>query len=129
MKLNDARDNYYFFSGKTSELIRQLGLAGIAIIWIFKREVAGLPRVPPELIRPLWLIALGLAFDMLQYSAGTLIWGVYQRRKELSGVHEDDTFKAPRWFNWPGITFIILKVVVIALAYIYIIRYLRGTIL
>jgi len=129
MKLNDARENYYFFSGKTSELIRQLGLAGIAIIWIFKRDVAGLPKVPPELIRPLWLIALGLAFDMLQYATSTLIWGTYQRHKELAGVNENAEFKAPRWFNWPGITLITLKVVVIAFAYVYIIRFLVCTIL
>ncbi len=32
MKLQDARDFYYFHSGKTSDLIRQLGLGGIAVV-------------------------------------------------------------------------------------------------
>jgi hypothetical protein len=125
MKLKDARDYYYFNSGKTSDLIRQVGLAGIAIIWIFKSQAL---QIPQPLIRPLWLIALGLVFDLLQYSVGTLVWGVYQRRKELNKTKEDEEFKAPRWFNWPGISFFVLKVCSIGIAYYYIISFLIHTI-
>jgi hypothetical protein len=63
MKLKDARELYYFYSGKTSDVIRQIGLAGIAIIWIFNKDFNGIPKVCPELVRPLWLIAVGLGFD------------------------------------------------------------------
>lgn len=129
MKLKDARDNYYFFSGKTSDLTRQLGLGGIAIIWIFKYDIQGTPKVPEALLLPLALIAIGLVLDFLQYAVSTAIWGIFQRRKELLPVNESDEFLAPKQFNWPGITFFVLKVVAIAGAYTMLLRYLAGKIL
>jgi len=129
MKLKDARDNYYFYSGKTSDLVRQLGLAGIAVIWIFKYEVQGVPKIPEALAFPLVLIVLGLAFDLLQYAVATSIWGIFQRRKELSGIAEDSDFLAPKQFNWPGIVFFFLKTVSIITAYGYLLRHLARTII
>jgi hypothetical protein len=128
VKLKDARELYYFYSGKTSDLVRQLGLAGIAVVWIFKRDVAGVPKVPDALFLPLALIVLGLALDLLQYAVATSIWGIFQRSKENSGVTEDADFKAPKEFNWPAITFFVLKVASIAVAYFYLLRYLANTI-
>jgi hypothetical protein len=54
---------------------------------------------------------------------------VFQRRKELRHTAEDEEFKAPRWFNWPGISFISAKVFAIAAAYFFIIRFLLHAIL
>lgn len=129
MKLKDARELYYFHSGKTSDLVRQLGLAGIAVIWIFKYEVQGVPKIPQALSFPLILIILGLALDLLQYTVATCIWGIFQRRKEVSGVGEDADFLAPKQFNWPAIFFFIFKVISIVAAYVYLLRYLACTIL
>lgn len=129
MKLKDARDNYYFYSGKTSDLVRQLGLAGIAVIWIFKYEVAGVPKIPEALSLPLILIVLGLAFDLLQYAVATSIWGIFQRHKEVSGIVEDAEFLAPKQFNWPGIVLFVFKAVSIIAAYGYLLRHLARTII
>lgn len=128
MKLKDARDNYYFYSSKTSDLVRQLGLAGIAVIWIFKYEVQGVPKIPEALFLPLILIVLGLAFDLLQYAVATSIWGIFHRRKEVSGIAEDAEFLAPKQFNWSGIVFFVLKVFSIIAAYGYLLRHLARTI-
>lgn len=128
MKLKDARDNYYFYSGKTSDLVRQFGLAGIAVIWIFKYEVQGVPKIPEALSLPLILIVLGLAFDLLQYAFATSIWGIFQRHKEVTGIAEDVEFLVPKQFNWPGIVFFVLKVVSIIAAYGYLLRHLARTI-
>ena len=128
MKLKDARDNYYFYSGKTSDLVRQLGLAGIAVIWIFKYEVQGVPKIPEALSLPLLLIVLGLAFDLLQYAVATSIWGIFQRHKEVRGIAEDADLIAPKEFNWPGIVFFVLKFVSIIAAYGYLLRHLARTI-
>lgn len=46
MKLQDVRSTYYELSGKTSDLVRQLGFAGIALIWLFRTDLAGQPRIP-----------------------------------------------------------------------------------
>src|SRR6478672_3157292 len=39
MKLSKYRETGEYFSGKASEIVRQLILAGIAIIWVFKIKV------------------------------------------------------------------------------------------
>jgi hypothetical protein len=129
MKLKDARDNYYFYSGKTSDLVRQLALAGIAVIWIFKFDVQGIPKIPEALSLPLTLIVLGLSFDLLQYVLATTIWGIFQRKKELSGIDEETAFLAPEQFNWPAITCFVLKTVSVMVAYGYLLAYLTRTIL
>lgn len=128
MKLKDARDFYYFHTGKTSELVRQLGLAGIAVIWLFKKDVAGVPRIPEELLLPLVLIVLGLALDLLQYATAAVIWGVYQRWKERR-VGEDEEFEAPRQLNWPAIFFFVLKAPAIVTAYVLLLSFLARTVL
>lgn len=129
MKLKDARENYYFHSGKTSDLIRQLALAGVAVVWLFKYEVVGVPKIPAQLLAPLLLIVVGLAFDLLQYATATGIWGVFQRKKERAGVSEDDEFLAPPRLNWPALAFFWLKVASIAIAYYLLLQYLARTVL
>ena len=129
MKLKDARELYYFYSGKTSDLVRQLGLAGIAVIWIFKYDVQGIPKIPQSLLPPLILIVLGLALNLLQYAVATSIWGIFQRRKEVGGIADDVDFLAPKQFNWPTIGFFVLKIVSIIAAYAYLLQHLACTIL
>lgn len=40
MKLQDYRQKFYDQAEKTSDVVRNLGFAGIAIIWVFKIENA-----------------------------------------------------------------------------------------
>lgn len=128
MNLKDAREFYYLNSGKTSDLVRQLGFAGIAVIWIFKSEVQGVPKIPQTLLFPLSLIVVGLALDLLQYAVATSIWGIFHRSKEKSGISEDASFVAPRQFNWPALVFFVLKVISIAVAYVLLLRHVACTI-
>jgi MFS superfamily sulfate permease-like transporter len=129
MRLQDARELYYTYTGKTSDLVRQLGLGGIAIIWVFKYETLATPKIPHELITPLLLIVVGLAFDLLQYGIAASIYGVFQRQKELAKVPEDADFKVPRYFNWPAITCFIIKCLAIIIAYIFLFKYLACKII
>lgn len=82
MKLKDTRESYQFFSGKASEIVRQLGFAGIAVIWVFKVTAGERQIVPTELLPAGILLVSGLTLDLLHYVTGTLIWGVYNRNKE-----------------------------------------------
>jgi hypothetical protein len=104
MKLRDARNAYEQFSGKASDLVRQLSLAGVGLIWVF-RSGAGATDAPlllaPELLRAAVFIFLALLFDLLQYLLGTAIWGIYHRYKERKGTQESSEFLAPEQLNWP----------------------------
>lgn len=123
MKLKDTLENYYYHSGKTSEIVRQLGFAGIAIVWVFKTEVAGNPTIAPELIPAALLVVVGLTLDLLHYVAGSLIWGIYHRIKE-DAVTGDTEFLAPRQINWPVLFFFWSKILAMVAAYGFILRFL-----
>jgi hypothetical protein len=101
-KLSKYREDYYFFSGKTSDVARQLGLAGIVIIWIFKTGDNAKPQLPKELLPPLALFVLGLALDLLHYITSTVIWGHFQRKEEknLSDLSKDPIVSAPQYYRF-----------------------------
>jgi hypothetical protein len=128
MQLKDLRESYYEYSRKTSDIARQLGLAGIALVWIFKTDVAGRQVIPPELIPATRFIVIGLALDLLHYVVGTLIWGVYNSLKERSGTGEDAEFSAPRPINWPTIILFWAKIIIMIYAYVLLIRFLVNRI-
>lgn len=126
MKLSDYRETYYEFSGKASDVARQLAFAGIAIIWLFKVQAADFPKIPKELILPTITLALSLAFDLLQYVAGTTVWGIFQwyHEKQLNDLSQDPEIESSTKLKWPQFTFFILKLIALILSYYLIIKYL-----
>ena len=124
MKLKDSRAAYQEFSGKVSELARTLSFSSIAIIWVFKSEVETGVVIPKELFGPALFTVLALGLDLLQYISATVCWGVFSRRKELSGITPDDNFKAPPHINLPAIVFFYGKLASIFVAYILLFMYL-----
>lgn len=145
MKLADTRESYYAMSGKVSEIVRQLALAGIAVIWIFKKEVNGEVQVSRLLISAGILIVLGLIGDLLQYYVATRKWDKFnlQKERELETPPitspptspptslpdeaydpEEVDFVAPDNINdWPK-TFFWLKVYLTAAGYVFIVVFL-----
>jgi hypothetical protein len=128
MKLKDARDYYYFYSGKTSDIVRQLALGGIGIVWLFRAGAVGAEKIPAALKTPLGLIVAGLAFDLLHYAIATSVWGVFQRRKEVAGTAEDVDFTAPDEMNYPSIGLFVIKVACVVVAYVLLLAYVTRTV-
>ncbi len=124
MKLKDAKDIYYYFSETTSKIVRQLGFAGIAIVWIFKAETNGRQIIPSELIPATIMIIIGLTFDLLHYVSGTLVWGLYHRHKEKEKVGEKNESLAPKQINWATIFFFWAKTIMMCVAYISLLSFL-----
>ena len=124
MKLKEALDSYYEYSRKASDIIRYLGLAGLGIIWIFRVQTATGISLSKELTLPTILLILSLVLDLLQYIAGTIIWGVFHRLKEKKGVKENEEIEAPRQLNWPTIIFFWAKFFSIIIAYYLIFSHL-----
>jgi len=121
MKLDDARGHYYFYSGKVSDIVRQLGFAGLAIIWFFKLESGGKQSIPNDLMPVAILTVSGLVSDFLQYVYASLAWGIYSRLKEKKDIIE---FDPPRSINWPTIFFFGIKILSICAAYILLLWFL-----
>jgi hypothetical protein len=125
--LSGYRDAYYELSGKASDVARQLAFAGIALIWIFHRESGNPVNIPQQLILPAALLICGLAFDLLQYVSGSLIWGAFHRHYEKQlGVDSKRNISAPPYFNWPHIFFFWSKFVFVLLGYFLLLKYILS---
>jgi hypothetical protein len=131
VNLQDARENYYFYTGKASDLARYLGFAGLGLIWIFATELTDQQRIPTSLVPAAIFIVIGLALDLLQYLVAGASWGIFQRVKErqltqarVNGEAIEEDFEAPDWINWPTIFFYWSKMVAMATAYFYILTFL-----
>jgi hypothetical protein len=75
MKLSEAREAYEGLSGKASDIIRQLSLAALALVWIFKQgDSANTASIDIALIRGAGLAIAAVVCDLLQYLAATSIW-------------------------------------------------------
>jgi hypothetical protein len=126
MNVTDYRETYYTLSGKASDISRQLSLAGIALIWIFKREKGGPLDVPGALLIPASLFIVALALDLLQYAIGTGIWGLYARYHENRDTAEDEELSAPIYFNWPALICFWLKIFFVVFAYFEVFQYIQS---
>jgi hypothetical protein len=117
MKLEDAQAAYETLSGKASDIVRQMSLAGIGVIWIFKSADGTSISLERPLLKAALFIFLALLFDFLQYLFGTITWFVYFRYKEKQGTKEDTEFQAPPQLNWPTWALFYLKSVAMVIAY------------
>lgn len=128
MKLARAREIYFERSTKASEVIRQLGLAGIAIIWLFKDGTGAVGKIPSDLQSPLIFIIAGLAFDLLQYTVAAVLWGTYHYHMESKGTSEELEIYPHEAINWPALFFMVLKIGCIVIAYFQMWNYVRKII-
>jgi len=125
MKLKDFKEESYYFTGKLSEINRQLAFAGIAIIWIFKNTTEGTFKLPYELLIPATLLVASLAADLLQYIYQALAWSIFHRYHEKK-KKEDEDFLAPISMNYASWGLFILKVFFTVTAYILILIFLQN---
>lgn len=126
MKLSDYRETYYEFSGKASDVSRQLAFAGIALVWLFKIDGSPVPKVPEELLFPTITLSLALAFDLLQYASATLVWGIFQwyKERQLEDLSEDPDLDATVLLKFPQLGFFILKLVSVIVSYCLLTKYI-----
>ena len=129
MKLKDARDAYYQYSGKLSDIVRQLSFAGIAVIWIFRAspENGGIV-FQAVLIWPLLFLVVALALDLLHYLYASIAWSSFAHRADKKGKEDEDEVCPHESINWPSNIFFYSKAAFCIIAYILLIRFLKGKI-
>jgi len=124
MKLEDYKQDFYTFTGKLSDINRQIAFAGIALIWIFKKSNGIEITICAELVFPSILLASALAFDILQYIYQSAAWAIFFRYHEKRSIDENQDILAPSFMNYFSWFCFIMKVLLVIISYIYIIRYL-----
>lgn len=121
LKLESCKETYEELSKSTSDITRYLGFAGIAVIWIFKKDIGGNNALPTELQWPAFLIVAGLTIDLIQYFLQSLIYYTMFRnmeKKNLSEAHQSTKIPNAFWWIW------VLKVVTICVAYGFLLSFL-----
>ena len=124
MRLAEYRQDYYQFSGKASDVARTLSFSGIAVVWVFVDRHGNTYQLSRELLIPAALIVASLALDLLQYGLSTAVWGAFARHHERRGVARTAELNAPNWFNWPSLGCFWLKLLLVIVAYCYLLKYL-----
>jgi hypothetical protein len=130
MKLSEYKkvaDNY---TSKASEINRQLSLAGVAIIWLFKNPETSPKILDTFLVYPLLFLSISLLSDLIQYVIGGYTWINFFRdeEKKVTLTDQDPEIKASKSKSIPIYFFYYLKIVLMLLAYIFLVVYLIGKI-
>jgi hypothetical protein len=135
MKLSDYNKVCTEYTGKASEIVRQLIFAGIAVIWLFRIQtpIAGQSSLDSFLIFPLFGLCLAAMADLMQYVFGGRVWAKFFRDEERKAkaankknylLTLDPDIKAPRKYSYRIGLFYNAKIVLMFLSYIFIIIFL-----
>lgn len=117
MTLGDIRNAYEALSGKASEIVRQLSLAGVALVWLFKSGQPDSPKLAGPLVRAALFFFLALVLDFIQYLSGTAIWHIYFSHREHQGEKLEDEVSAPVQLSWPTWIIFYAKSLTVVFAY------------
>jgi hypothetical protein len=126
IKLKECEEVYYMYSGKASDVARQISFAGIAIVWMFKPGNNLNLVMPHSLLIPLFLFSLSLFFDILHYIYSTVVWGCFHRMEENKGKEPETEVTIPQWFNWPSITLFSLKLLFVVVGCFFVFIFFIG---
>ena len=130
MLLSDAWERSNFATGKASEISRQLSLAGIAVIWLFKTSDVAKP-IAENMLLPLWFLLSALVLDLFQYLYTGIIWAAFSRRREKqhgSSAGTTEIADSPDWINYPAWFIFGAKICVLAYGYWQLLVSLKGII-
>ena len=117
--IRDLWQRYRDATTRVSDLTRQLGFAGIALIWVL-RPISSTPGLglPPELVRPATLIVCALFLDFMQYVFASVVWRISASRAEKTHENLEQGVESPPWCVWPLELLFVLKVIALLVAYV-----------
>lgn len=124
MNLDDTKDQGNYYSEKSSDILRQLGFAGIAIFWIFKNDKA----LHDKLLVPLALILVALSIDLFQYLYGTIVYRIHHvRMSKQTNMDRSVEFTIRRLAIVPITIAFWIKALLTAASYVTSLYHLSGT--
>jgi hypothetical protein len=126
MKRSAVTAEYEFYTGKTSEVVRNLALAGFALIWLFKRDTDAGPLVPTVFLWPAFVLLLTLTADFLHYAFGAPLWGWYDEEHNRLKTPKEQEVKPPKFIYWILRGFFYTKLVLLVTAYVWLLSVLAS---
>ena len=125
-KLSEYKEDYYSFSGKLSDINRQIAFAGIALIWIFKQTINNEIVLDPALVSPARLIIIALGIDIFHYIYQTITWSIFYTIKKAKHNSEDYELDSPIYLNITAWVLFGFKILFVLIAYFKIFFYLSD---
>ncbi len=119
MKRSSVDDEDKFYSGKTSDVVRQLALLGYAIIWVFKLDTSSGPAVPREFQLPALFLALSLLLDFVQYVSGAIGWTWYNKSLYKAQIEAEANVTPPGRVYYAAYTAFFGKILFVTLGYVW----------
>lgn len=129
IKISDLRDTYYNASSTVSDIVRQISIVGIGVIWIFVEVINDTLLIDKCLVCSIVLFLGSLLFDALQYTYKTIVFACLFRKAEKEFDNNEDavldksTLLHP---GWNAVTWIFwtLKIILTICGYIALLIYL-----
>jgi hypothetical protein len=119
MKRSNVDEEDKFYSGKTSDVVRQLALLGYAIMWVLKRDTPSGPAVSTEFQLPALFLALSLLLDFVQYFSGAIGWTWYNKSLYKAKVEPEANVTPPGRVYYAAYTAFFGKIVFLILGYVW----------
>jgi hypothetical protein len=126
MLLEKGREAYYKSSDTASQQTRQLGIAGLAIVWLLSGglQTSGI-NLNDTLLRAGICLVAALTLDLLQYVWKTVTFAIWVRVKELQkrntlhirNVDNQEIDDAPSFILWGGWFFFYVKLLALGAGY------------
>jgi hypothetical protein len=121
MELKEYKKKSHEYSGKASDLARQINYAGLGIIWIIiSTNITVISLKNSLTLFPLILISISLFFDFAQYFIGGIIWIRFYKNNEKKGIGKNDDILSAKWRSNVLYFFYYSKFILTITAYIFI---------
>jgi hypothetical protein len=125
MKRKECFEEYAVYTGKTSDIVRQLAFAGFALIWLFKSDVAELGPVVPREFAPAATLLLGaLVADFLQYGIAAGSWHWFKLKLIRDKTPDEKELEPADWLYRPAEILFYMKAGLLLLAYVLLLSHL-----
>jgi len=84
-----------FYTEKASSAVQKLGIAGIAIIWLFREVTEQKISISESLVSALMFFVVSIALNILSYIKMSIVYGIYS-------LYDDDKEVNEVWtiFSW-----------------------------
>ena len=123
MKHSEIIKRSHEFTGKASEISRQMVLAGVGIIWLFKDPNSN--TLDNCTIWPLLFLGGAVVIDLAQYVIGGVVWKRFYDKIDKTIRPEDDPeVAAPASLSTPLYVLFFIKLGLTIVSYILIIIFL-----
>lgn len=123
MPASTVEDELLYHSAKAGDVVRQLGFAALAAVWLFHDGTTSAPWLPGRFQCTVVLVIASLGLDAVQYIVGSLVWGV-------KTVRHQGALEAAKQKGAVGtlLAIVFVKVALMLAAYVDLLRALAASV-